>query len=93
MNRRTGWALLLAVNALGYCVLSFYQTGTAAPAPLPFANSIEQRGEMLQELKEIKELLKEQNAMLRSGDAKVTVQLPPRPVESVPAPSDGQPGS
>jgi hypothetical protein len=80
MNRRTAFALLLIVNVLGYCVLSFYQT-TMAAAPgtvqMPFSNSVEQRLETVEQLKEIKELLKEQNALLRSGDVKVIVtELP-----------------
>jgi hypothetical protein len=80
MNRRISWALLLAVNALGYCVLSLYQTGSAAsPAAVPpFANSVEQRVEMVEQLKEIKELLKEQNALLRSGEVKVNVTALPK---------------
>ena len=79
MRRRTGWALLIAANALCYCVLSFYQTTAAAPPkgnPPPFANAVQQRMEMIGHLKEIKELLKEQNALLRSGNLKVVVTLP-----------------
>jgi hypothetical protein len=80
MSRRSGWALLLAGNALCYCVLSFYQTSTAAPpgGNLPFANSVEQRYEMLDELKEIRSLLKEQNALLQSGKVKVAITELPR---------------
>jgi hypothetical protein len=75
MKRRTGLALLLAANVLGYCVLSFYQTTSAASpgGSPPFANSIEQRIEAVEQLKEIKELLREQNALLRSGEVKVTI--------------------
>ncbi len=78
MKRRTGWALLIAVNALCYCVLSFYRTTDAAPprpGP-PFANSVQQRMEMVSELKEIKQLLKEQNALLQSGNLGVVVKEP-----------------
>ena len=78
MRRRTGWALLLTANVLCYCVLSFYRTGDAA-APKgspPFANSVQQRMETVNELKEIKELLREQNALLRSGRLGVVVNEP-----------------
>jgi hypothetical protein len=78
--------MILIVNVLGYCVLSFYQASTAAPpANMPFANSIEQRLEMLQELKEIKELLKQQNVLLRSGEVKVIITGVQRPAEPAPA--------
>ena len=75
MKRPTGWILLIVANVLFCCVLSFYQTTDAAPpkAKQPFANAVEQRMEMVGELKEIKNLLKEQNALLRSGKVKVTV--------------------
>jgi len=80
MNRRTGWALLVAANVVCYCVLGFYQTPAAAQrskgATPPFANSVEQRIQMVNHLAEIKELLKEQNALLRSGNLKVIVSEP-----------------
>ena len=84
MKPRTGWALVVAANVLIYCVLSFYQTGNAAStaggAP-PFANSVEQRIEMIQVLKDINEQLKQQNALLRSGEVKVTIAQPSKPPE------------
>ena len=78
MKRRTGWALLITANVLCYCVLSFYRTTDAAPAKgyPPFANSVEQRVEMVGQLREIKELLREQNVLLRSGKLKVVVSEP-----------------
>jgi hypothetical protein len=79
MSRRTGWALLLAANALVYCVLGFSQTPAAAQrtgGDPPFANAVEQRNEQTAQLKEIKELLKEQNALLKSGNLRVVVTLP-----------------
>jgi hypothetical protein len=53
-------------------VLGFYSTlGAQPPAgQLPFANPVEQRADQLRELREIKELLKEQNELLRNGAAK-----------------------
>jgi len=75
----------VSVALLG-CVLSFYQLTSAAPpnAQPPFANSVEQRIEMVEQLKEINAQLKEQNTLLkeqlgllRSGQVKVIVTLPP----------------
>ena len=73
MTQRAGWILLIVANVLFCCVLSFYGTTDAAPpkAKQPFANSVQQRMEMIKELQEIKGLLKEQNALLRSGKIRV----------------------
>jgi hypothetical protein len=78
MNRTTGWGLLLAGIVLCCCVLNFYQTSSAQSpeAQQPFANSVEQRMEMVKLLTEIRDQLKEQNAMLRSGELKVVVVQP-----------------
>ena len=79
MRCRNGWFLLVAANVLCYCVLSFYQTSDAASrtaARQPFANAIEQRMEMIRLLREIKDELKQQNALLRSGKLKVTIGEP-----------------
>lgn len=79
MKRRSGWALLVAANVVFYGVLSLYQTTTAAPRTggrPPFANSVQQRMEMIRLLGEIKELLKQQNALLQSGRLKVVVSQP-----------------
>ena len=66
------WAALVAGNALLVGVLGFYSTSGAAPqsGQPPFNNSVEQREQQVRELREIKELLKEQNSLLRSGTAK-----------------------
>jgi len=76
MSRRTGWLTLIVANVVCYCVLSFYQSSPAAPPSpkLPFANSVEQRLEMVKELREIKELLREQNELLRGGKIRVVVE-------------------
>jgi len=66
------WMLLVGVNMLAWCVLSFHQTSNAAPGE-PFANAVSQRAEMIAELKEIKTLLKEQNTLLRTGKIRVVV--------------------
>jgi hypothetical protein len=78
MTRRAGWMCLIVANVLFCCVLSFYRATAAAPPKpeQPFANSVEQRMEMIKELKEIKLLLKEQNELLRSGEVKVVVVEP-----------------
>jgi len=77
MSRRTGWALLLAINILGYCMLSLTEKPAAAQRATggepPFANAVEQRIQMINHLAEIKELLKEQNALFRSGDLQVVI--------------------
>jgi hypothetical protein len=66
------WLWLLAGNGLALGVLGFYSTLGAAPpvGQPPFANPVEQRADQLRELREIKELLKEQNELLRSGAVK-----------------------
>jgi hypothetical protein len=73
------WTLLVAANVLALGVLGFYSTLGAAPqaGQPPFANPIDQRADMVRELREIKELLKEQNALLKSGAAKIDVNKPP----------------
>jgi hypothetical protein len=78
MTRRTGWTLLVVANVLFCCVLSFYRTTDAAPPKprQPFANSVEQRMKMIEELRAIRDLLKEQNKMLRSGELRVVVVEP-----------------
>lgn len=78
MTRRAGWMWLMVASVLLCCVLGFYWSIEAAPPKpaQPFANSVEQRMEMIQELREIRLLLKEQNALLRSGEVKVVVVEP-----------------
>jgi len=75
MTQRAGWTLLIMANVLFYCVLGFYRATDAAPpkAKEPFANAVQQRMEMIVQLKEIRNLLKEQNALLASGKVKVVV--------------------
>jgi len=67
MTRRTGWALAIGAGALFCCVLSFYQATDAAPPAgnQPFANPVQQRMDMINELKGIRALLREQNLLLR----------------------------
>jgi hypothetical protein len=77
MNTNTScrWTMLITANALAWCMLCFHQSGTAAPpaATPPFANAVEQRFDMIDQLKQINAQLKEQNALLRSGGLRVVV--------------------
>lgn len=74
MRRPPAWTLLITANVLFYGVLSLYQPGIAGPpAPARIANPIEQRADMIGELRQIRELLKEQNELLRSGNLRVVV--------------------
>ncbi len=89
MNRRTGWVLLIAANVLVWGVLSLYRTTDAAPKVTkpPFANAVEQRMEMINQLKEIKGLLKEQNTLLLSGQLKVVVSEPEEDIDAAAGPA------
>ena len=76
---RTSWIVVLAASAVSLGVLSFYQTTSAqnpAPAQQPFANSIQQRLDTIELLKETNRLLREQNDLLRSGQLRVVVSQP-----------------
>lgn len=69
---------LFAAAAAALCVLGFYSTSGAAPqGQPPFVDAVEQRGEMIQQLREIKDLLKEQNTLLR-GVLKSSAHEPPQ---------------
>ncbi len=81
--RPIAWLVLAALIVLGCGVLSLYRALDAAPPSsyqAPFANSVEQRAETLNELRAIRDLLKEQNQLIREqnellrGTLKVTVQ-------------------
>ena len=78
---RLCWTLLITANVVMWGVLGFYETTRAAQPTnpkLPFANSVEQRGEIARELRVISGLLREQNSLLRSGKLKVVVESPGR---------------
>jgi hypothetical protein len=68
-NRSTGPVAIVCATAVVLSVLGFYSTTGAAPqgGQPPFANSVEQRLEIVTELRAIKELLKEQNDLLRAA--------------------------
>ena len=64
LNRFSRWILACAAALL--CMLGFYSLLSAAPpGKPPFEDAVTQRDEMIRELREIKELIKEQNALLK----------------------------
>lgn len=80
------FGVLVCINVLGWCVLSFQQTTTNAqtnpganPDNLPFANSVVQRMEINTHLREINAEIKAANALLRSGKMKVVVSVERKP--------------
>ncbi len=78
MKRSHGWLLVVAV-VMVQAVLGLYRPGaaqTGTPRPT-LANAPEDRQTMIANLEEIKNLLKEQNELLKSGQLKVIVaELP-----------------
>jgi hypothetical protein len=66
-STRSGWAVLVAANALIWGMLSLDDASHAAPQPgrQPFVNAVEQRNEIILQLQQIKSLLEEQNRLLR----------------------------
>jgi hypothetical protein len=59
-----------AAGAALLCVLGFYSLLSAAPpGKPPFDDAGVQRAEMIRELREIKELIKEQNGLLKEAIA------------------------
>jgi len=77
MRRRTqrAWLALIVLNVVSLCVLGFYKTTDAAPrqAPKQFANPVEQTFEVINQLKQLNALMKEQNKLLRSGTLRVVI--------------------
>lgn len=74
-GERRRWLAVIVGNVVILCVLGFYGTSQAQPNEpnLPFANAVEQRIEIINQLKQLNEQIKEQNALLRSGKLKVVV--------------------
>jgi hypothetical protein len=74
MRKRNFWPALILANVLCLCVLSFYRTSPAAPGKqIPFVNPAEQREIIIEELKQLNRLVKQQNALLSSGKLAVVV--------------------
>ncbi len=67
--------ILVVLNVVSLCVLGFYRTSDAAQrqAPKQFANPVEQNFEVINQLKRLNDLVKEQNELLRSGKLGVVV--------------------
>ncbi|PQO34226.1 hypothetical protein DTL21_11880 [Bremerella cremea] len=72
---RKSWQLLIAFNVLCLAAGWWYSHSDAAPPEVkqPFANPVQQRESMIRLLTESNQLLREQNAMLKSGKLKVQV--------------------
>lgn len=68
-SRTCGWIALIFANVVAWCMLGFQQPIGAAPQDvrMPFDNAIQQRAEMIRELREIKNVVKEQSALLRAA--------------------------
>ena len=61
------WPLTLLLGTVVGCILVLCRANVATPQPgrPPFTNSVQQRNEMIQELRDIKNLLREQNKLLQ----------------------------
>ncbi len=71
MKRLVAGMVLASAIVLGSLMLSFHGSSTAAPPQqrLPFASAIDQRIEMINQLRQIRLLLQEQNTLLRKQNA------------------------
>lgn len=71
-----GWKTLVASHAISLTMLGFYQSSSAAPRAVqePFANAVEQRFEIINQLKEVNTQLREQTTLLRSGKLQVVTK-------------------
>ena len=84
-ERRIRWGVLIGLNLLCWFMLGFHQPASVAQLPpnngeLPFANSVAQRFDIIDQLKQINTQLKEQNTLLRSGTVRVLVALDPQSI-------------
>jgi hypothetical protein len=75
MNRRFGWAMLIAAGMVLGGALGFYER-TPAAAPRD-AEPAEERADVVEQLKDIKAQVKEINTFLRSGNLRVVVIINP----------------
>ena len=77
-RRKFSFSVLIVVNLVCWCVLGFYQNPSWAQQRRdpPFANSVDQRNEMVEQLKKLNAQLELQNTFLRSGQLKVVVVEP-----------------
>jgi len=72
------FTVLVLVNVVAWYMLGFSQTNSVAQqgGRAPFANSVEQRAEMIEQLRAIHAELREQNELLRSGQLEVIAKPP-----------------
>ncbi len=78
MNRRFGWAMLVAFGVLVGLASSSYQRSHAEPPAAETAGAENSHdADVLSELKEIKTQLKEINTQLHTGAIKVIVLMNP----------------
>ena len=64
---RMGWGIAALAGLALVGMLGFYGPPRAVSQPprMPFSNAVEQRSNMIQELRQIRRLLEEQNRILR----------------------------
>lgn len=84
MMSRKHWATTAIAIVVGCCVLSFYRATDASqrtkgPAQPPFASAVDQRFETINELKAIRDLLKEQNRLMKEQNEMLRSTLPNAP--------------
>ena len=77
MKSQTRWTcgVLALANVLAWGVLAFREPSASAQQKTtePFANSVEQRQEIIGQLRELNAQIKEQNSLLKSGKLEVIV--------------------
>ena len=81
---RLGWTLLVLLNLTLVSMLGFFDRAALPRAEgqipsAPFVNAAEVQLEVVQQLKTLNALVKEQNALLRSGQLRVVVDSKPAP--------------
>ena len=69
------WVAPLLGGALLFCVLGLYERTIAQTRETkpPFANAVDLQVQVIDQLKELNGLLKEQNALLKSGTLQVVI--------------------
>jgi len=72
LARLFGASVVAAIVGLGCFFVFSGSDASAQPTRQPFGNAVQQRAEMIRELKENNALLKEQNALLRKIAGKMT---------------------
>ena len=77
-KRSMFFTVLVLANVVAWYMLGFSQTNSMAQQGVrePFANSVQQRGEMIEQLRAIHAELTEQNELLRSGQLEVIAKPP-----------------